>query len=423
MKSYIYVLFLSLLMLTSCADELNLYSSSAIPPEAITEKDLPALRIGMYYSVQNRPTVRAFMAHDIVGGVLETNTGSYKDLINSTLNPLNGPVISNSWNGYYNALYQVNTVIEVTNKFQSDLSASIKGEALYFRAYIYFCLASRWGGVPILRENTLEKVSRNSLEEVWKFIDEDLNEATNLLTTSPTSYYYVSRDAAIALRARAALSSGDYKKATDLAESLITKGPYKLDSFDKIFRKKANTEVIFAFENQTEESSINISDLYYTYEHPNKGQGAYKPTAETIALFADEDKRKDITLVNINGRTCINKYESGQTGRDPVIVSRIAELYLISAEAQGLGNGIGRLNELRKARGLDAVTAKNSEEYMDLILDERVRELVGENFAYHDYVRTGTAIKKLGILSHQVLHPIPGKELQNNTNLEPNPGY
>lgn len=422
MKKYIYILIASLFILNSCSDELDLYSSSAIPPESITEKDLPALRIGMYNFVQNKPTVRGFMMHDILGGVLETQTGTYKDLINSMLSPLNGNIEGN-WNGYYNALYQVNTVIAVSNKFSSPLSQSIKGEALYFRAYIYFCLASRWGDVPILKENTLAKVKRDPVSEVWAFIDQDLEEATRLLTDSPKSYYYASKNAAIALRARTSLSSGDYASAAKYAESLITGGLYKLDSFDKIFRKEANTEVIFAFENQTEESSINISDLYYTYEHPNKGQGVYMPTNEAIAMFADEDTRKAISLTNIGARICINKYESGQTGKDPVIISRIGELYLISAEAQGVGNGLARLNELRKFRGLNSVTAANSKEFTKLILEERIRELIGENFMYHDYVRTGTAIEKLGIQPHQQLLPIPGKELLNNENLVPNPGY
>lgn len=421
MKTYIYML-LSILLFISCGDELNLYSRSAIPPEAVTEGDLPALRIGMYNFVQNKPGVRAYMIHDILGGGIQTNTGSARDLINTTLNPLN-TYIQGGWDGYFNALYQVNTVIEVTERFSSTQSQLIKGEALYFRAYIYFCLATRWGGVPILERNTLEKVPRNSLEEVWAFIDNDLALATGLLTDAPKSYYYVSKDAATALRARACLGSGDYTNAAKYAESLITSGKYKLDNFDKIFRKKANTEIIFAFENLTEESSINISDLYYTYDHPNRGQGVYRPTDAVVALFSDEDKRKDITLINVGGRNLINKYESGQTGRDPVIISRIAEIYLISAEAQGLGNGIGRLNELRSSRGLTPVSAANSNEYLDLVLDERVRELIGENFMYHDYVRTGVAVEKLGILPHQVLHPIPGRELQNNPNLKPNPGY
>lgn len=422
MKSYIYTLFISLMFFSSCADELDIFSGGAVPPSSVTEKDLPALRLGMYYSVQNLPKVRSFIMFDILGGCLEGTTGNYRDVINGMLSPLNS-TISDSWNGYFDALYQVNNVLDITDRYTSSSALSTKGEALYFRAYIYFCLASRWGDVPIIKQNTFEKVSRNPIAEVWSFIDSDLAEAHSLLPETSQSYYYVSKNAATALRARVALSRGNMNDAKKYAEELINVGSYGLDSFEKIFRKTANTEIIFAFENLTEESGINISDLFYTYEHPNKGQGAYKITRETEKLFADEDKRKDITIINLGGRPCINKYPSGQTGRDPVIISRIAEMYLISAEAQGLGNGIGRLNELRRFRGLTDINPANTNAFIDAVLEERNRELLGESFRYHDLVRTGKAVEKLGILPHQTLLPIPGKELQLNPNLTPNPGY
>ena len=94
---------------------------------------------------------------------------------------------------------------------------------------------SRWGGVPQLRENTLDKLPRSPAADVWALIEEDLDTAASLLDTSE-SYYYVSRNAALALKARVMLSQGKMTEAARLAEDLITSGPYKLDSFDKIFR-------------------------------------------------------------------------------------------------------------------------------------------------------------------------------------------
>lgn len=423
MKKYTTIILISLIcFLSSCADQLDQYSFAAISPEAITEKDIPAIRYGMYNSVQSDPGTRSFIMFDMLGGVLKTVSGMPRDIVNSTLNPLNS-YISGSWNGYFSALYQVNNMLAVCERFpNSEVSLQAKAEAHYFRAYIYFCLASRWGDVPILRKNTMEKVSRDPLADVWAFIEEDLDVVISILDSSK-SYYYVSKNAAIALKARVSLSQGKKAQAAELAESLITLGIYKLDSFEKIFRKEANTEIIFAFENLTEESSIKISDLYYTYAHPNKGQGTYRPTPELMALFSDTDKRKAITFINVAGTDCINKYPSGQTGCDPFIVSRIAEMYLISAEAQGRVAGVGRLNELRNFRGLPDIFPSNDEDYLTAILDERRRELVAENFLYHDLVRTGRAKKDLGLLDHQHLFPMPGKELQLNTNLTPNPGY
>ncbi|MCU7694436.1 RagB/SusD family nutrient uptake outer membrane protein [Haoranjiania flava] len=416
------VLLLTGMFLGSCADKLDLYPHSSMSPDAITEKDLPALRIGMYNDMQNDPGVHAFILFDILGGNLHTASGSPLDLINSQLSPLAG-VVSNGWNGYYGALYQVNNVISICeNQAPNSVRNTALGEAYYFRALIYYNLLTRWGGVPIYRKNSLEKLSRNSKEEVWAFIEENLDAAEELLGES-SSYYYVSKDAVEALKARVFLYQDKKPEAAAIAEKLITSNKYKLDSFEKIFRKQANSEIIFAFENRTEESSINISDLFYSYAHPNKGQGVYRVSQQMVDAYSGTDKRRDITITNIAGTYCINKYPSGQTGRDPVIISRISELYLISAEAQGRIKGIDRLNELRRYRGLTDISVTSDEQYQEAMLNERNLELFGENFRYYDLVRTNTAVEKLGILNYQTVLPIPGRELQYNTNLEPNPGY
>lgn len=421
-KFYITLLSALILLSSSCGNKLDLYPYTGISPDAITEKDLPALRVGMYNDVQNDPGVLAFILFDILGGNIHTASGAPIDLINSTLGPL-GAAVSNGWNGYYGALYQVNNVIAICESMEANPSRNTTlGEAYYFRAYLYYCLVTRWGGVPILAKNTLEKLPRNSEAEVWAFIEKNLTDAEGLLGES-ASYYYVSKDAALALKARVLLDQGKKPEAAAIAEALITNGKYKLDTFEKIFRKQSNTEIIFAFENRSEESSINISDLFYSYAHPNKGQGNYRVSQAMVNSFASTDKRLPISITNIAGTDCLNKYPSGQTGKDPVIISRISELYLISAEAQGRTNGIGRLNELRRFRGLTDLTITSDPLYENAILNERNLELFGENFRYYDLVRTGRAVTELGILNFQTVLPIPGRELQYNTNLVPNPGY
>lgn len=423
MKKNILRMIFCILLFSSCADSLNIYSHSAVAPESVTEKDLPALRWGMYNNVQNDPGERSFIFFDILGGTLATSTGNPRDLINSTLSPLNS-YISSSWNGYFSSLYQVNNLLAITDNMPTtnSLRNTINGEAHYLRAYIYFCLASRWGDVPIIRKNTMDLVSRNPLNEVWAFVEEDLNTAITLLGTS-TNYYYVSKDAATALKARVMLSEGKKMEAAQLAESLITSGRYKLDTFEKIFRKLSNTEIIFAFENLSAESGNNLSDLFYTYAHPNKGQYAYRPPQDVMDMYEATDNRKDISVTIVSGSNCINKYPSGQAGKDPIIISRLAEMYLISAEAQGKNNGVARLNELRRFRGLPDIYPTTDDTYIDAILLERKKELLAENFMYHDYVRTGKAQLVLGLLPYQLLLPIPGKELQLNPNLTPNSGY
>lgn len=263
MKIHIITTAILIFIISSCSSELDQYSRAAIPPEAVTEGDVPAVRNGMYNRVQNAPSVRSYIMFDMLGGIISTGTGTSKDLINSTLSPLNS-YVSSSWNGYFNALYQVNNMLAITDRFpDSNIAQLARSEAYYFRAYIYYSLVTRWGRVPILKQNTLEKVARNSESDVWAFIEEDIENAISLLGSS-SSYYNVSKDAALALKARVLLSQNKMNEAAQVADNLISSGAYKLDQFEKIFRKQMNSEIIFAFENLTEESSINISDLYYS---------------------------------------------------------------------------------------------------------------------------------------------------------------
>lgn len=317
----------------------------------------------------------------------------------------------------------MNNVLSIVESLpESELRNLIIGEAHYFRAYIYHALVTRWGGVPIQKVNTMEKPFRDSEEAVWSFIEEELQTALAFLGTS-SSYYYVSRDAALALKARVMLERGNLTEAATLAEGLITDGKYKLDSFDKIFRGKSNTEVIFSFQCLAEESNITISTLFYTYAHPNHGSYVYRPTNEVMNMYDDKDKRKDVSIINVGAEPCINKYPSGQTGTDPVVMSRLAEMYLISAEAQGFPKGLGRLNDLRKERGLEGVDPKDKDEFLQCVLDERRKELLAEGFRYYDLIRTNMAKTTLGLKDYQHVLPIPGKEMISNPNLEPNPGY
>lgn len=407
----------------SCSSELDLYPSNAIAPDALQESDLAALRLGMYSQVQNDPGRESFIMFDILGGLFQNSANNPLALINGNLSPLSSTV-SNSWAGYYSALYQVNNVLSITkNLSDTALKTKTEGEAHFFRAYIYSCLVTRWGAVPILKENTMDEVARDSESDVWAFINEELELAESFLDNNNADYYYVSKNAVIALKARVALYQGNMDLAKENAEYLITQSGHQLDAFSKIFRKASNTEIIFAFENNSEESSITISTLFYSYAHPNKGSWSYRPSKELMELYSDDDLRKDGSITTIDGNDMMNKYPSGQTGTDPVIISRLAEMYLISAEAQGLTNGLSRLNELRKKRGLANINPSSEEAFIDAILLERKKELLGESFLYYDLVRTNKAVEELGILEYQTLLPIPGEELLLNTNLTPNPGY
>lgn len=128
-----------------------------------------------------------------------------------------------------------------------------------------------------------------------------------------------------------------------------------------------------------------------------------------------------------------------------VIIMRLAEMYLIAAEADfQMGNSSGAaayINVLRSRAAIkypedftNAMQVKASDITLDFILDERARELCGEYQRWFDLKRTGTFAERLSkynpdvtaYQSYYSLRPIPLSELQALTNAEEfgqNTGY
>ena len=427
MKKNILFLLSLIFLLPSCADTLDQYSHTAIPPDAVVESDLAAVRTGMYNRVQEAPGTLTYIIFDMVGGDINQKEYTPIQLIDAQLK--SGSTMSSEWNGFYSALYQVNNTMYIANRLTgSPIQKTVLGEAHYFRAYLYMSLVTRFGGVPLLKENTQDIVARSSVEDCWELIYEDITKAVELLGAT-NSYNYVSQDAAKALKARICLYMGKNTEAAELAEGLITSGKYKLDTFENIFNtyptRKNKTETIFAFLCLDQaQSSIKIGNEFYSYDYVYKGKGTYTVPQSFYESWESNDNRKARSVISEGGYYRLNKYPAGQGGTDPVNISRIAEMYLISAEAQGYPAGVARLNELRQARGLSGAAATNQESLINAVLKERRYELFGENHRYYDLIRTGKAIETLGIKDFQLLFPIPDTEITKSKKiLVQNPGY
>ena len=148
-----------MLVAGSCNLEMNPHS--AVSPGSVGTKDIEALRSGMYYNVQEEPGTESYIMFDLFGGELTTKQSTNSlDLINSLASADNG-LMKDAWQGYYKALMQVNNVYSIAQGLpdgsQKDL---VLGECHYFRAYIHLCLVTRYGDVPLMKENTDDKVSR-----------------------------------------------------------------------------------------------------------------------------------------------------------------------------------------------------------------------------------------------------------------------
>lgn len=417
----------AILFTTGCGDMLDISPRTSVSPDNLGQEEVEQLLNGVYQQFQNGPGRENVFLFDRLGGNLRSsNLGGRDEFIEHDVDPGNSDV-STIWYGYYRGLYRANVLIETLATLEpTDRNQEILGLAHFFRAYAYYQLVTRFGGVPVLRENTRDFVARDSEEEVWAFIREELEKAVDLAPdfASNPDPNLVTAEAAKALLARTALARNDNDRAAQLAEELIGSGHFSLeDDYASVFRTSSNTEVIFSFENRSDEG-ITFGGLFTTVDYRTGGSYFFVPLDEMFDLYSDDDTRKEVTVTYESNLPMVNKYQGGLQGGDAILVTRIAEMYLISAEARGLA-GIGRLNELRAARGLQPLDINNEQAYAQAVAEERRKELAYEGFRWYDLIRTGRAIEELETVrnENQLRLPIPVSELDLNPMLEQNPGY
>lgn len=139
-----------------------------------------------------------------------------------------------------------------------------------------------------------------------------------------------------------------------------------------------------------------------------------------------------------------NRDVPNENSHRPIIVFRLAETYLIAAEAafklnqlqeaSSLINTVGRRASLKGHE--TEMEIKPTDINIDFLLDERTRELCGENFRWQDLVRTGKLlehVKKLDDFEAKdnnkdfhLLRPVPQSQIDAVISGNPypqNPGW
>lgn len=424
MKKILSIFLASMMLLTTSCGEMDQYPHNGVSTENLTPEDAQLLLTGLYVVMQNKPTANGYMCGDLLGGDIirggATGITNPVIMIQDLVTP-EGGIVSGQWNGYMTALHQVNSFIVSLDRLpEGSARNEMLGVASYFRALIYFNLVSRYAEVPLLSAPNKDDVAASTEAEGWAFIERDLTVAMELCPTF-TSKNYVSRQAAKALMARTKLHMGRGAEAARLADELIAEGTFGLSDFSAIFRGQDNREEIFTFANLLMESDVNLGAQYYSRAHANGGSYTYAPTATVMKMFDPYDNRAEMSIDVQGTNNVINKFGGGEANPDPLIISRMGEIYLISAEGRGLaGGGLDRLNALRAARGLQPVTATTEEAFLTLVLDERRHELLGEGFRWFDLSRTDRLKSTLGLDDKYKRLPIPAREMQLNRLLKQN---
>lgn len=197
-----------------------------------------------------------------------------------TLNPDNVTSVANThWTGggglyYWNTAFQFVRKINIFLEKMDDVAVEVEdkeqmvGEAKFLRAYIYFLLIERFGGVPIVAESyDLDadvSFSRNTFDECVDFIELNLSQAIPALpekyAASDANFGRATQDACKALRSRLFLYAASplfnanndgakWQRAADAAEALLNSGYSLHPDYTTLFNQpsgSANNEMIFA---------------------------------------------------------------------------------------------------------------------------------------------------------------------------------
>lgn len=361
-----------------------------------------------------------------------------QEFINKRVNPENS-TISGAWTAIYRTINRANNVIAkvptVTDPLLTDaLKNQLVGEAYFVRALAYFDLARTWGGVPLITKPTSNPtenrgISRSTQAETYALVLKDLETAEPLLPAT-TDRYRATRKTVWALRSRLHLYLKEWAKAEEYASKLITDTNYRLVRPYNAF-----------FTNDARGTQESVFEIFYSANETNGHRGQWQPqTNGGTRQWAPNDAI--VALLNNpgvgGGRSTLvardnqNRWYGNLYYRtpatDPTFVFRIAEIYLIRAEARAnldkLTDGLTDLNAVRDRAGIAVATATTKDALLLAIENERRVEFALEPHRWFDVVRTGRAAQVFNVIdANRLLLPLPVTELLIDKALVQNPGY
>lgn len=224
--------------------------------------------------------------------------------ITPTYNP------DDNWVAMYAAIRQaslfINNIDVVPLQYQPDRHYW-KAEARFLRAFFYFQLIQRYGGVPLMGDSVRGvsdnvQIPRSSYAECVNYIISECDAIKDSLRLDPvdeTNWGRAGRGAAMALKSRVLLYAASplnnpdndlslWKKAADAAEDVMNLKTFALESdFISLFLTRPNSEVIFSRNNGPGDGEIEVSNIPVGYEgEVTAAFGRSSPTQELVDAFA-----------------------------------------------------------------------------------------------------------------------------------------
>jgi len=384
---------------------------------------------------------------------------------------------SGYWSQIYHCILQANNIISSIEELKSNGSTEnfdkYLGQALTARALMYFDLVRLYGkpynmdktafGVPNITEPLVASAQplRATVEQNYNQILDDLVAAAPLLPKTKTNGF-INYYANLALQARVNLYMGQNAAALTAAKTIIDDHVYKLyensewvDSWTKQFGSESIFEI-----SMDPVNDLGTASLGFYLRRKGHGSSAAAGWFMASDYFLNRlgqdpnDVRWGIMSydeISSTHRGALYKYSGsvnldgdgkGNSSAVNIKVIRLSEIYLIAAEAAlptDKDAAATYLNAIRKrSPGLASATASTIT--LDMILDERSKELIGEGQRFFDMIRLNKSITyndELGSVpnSHRpktidrsfskIILPISQDEINANPGLkaQQNPGY
>ncbi|MBT8398649.1 MAG: RagB/SusD family nutrient uptake outer membrane protein [Gemmatimonadetes bacterium] len=454
------------LMLGSACTDLGLEPTASVSNDAYFEtvQDFEAAIVGAYDALSSASYYgrSIHLMSDIMGEDIKQNSSAnrYQEFADFEGQVVTGhDYETDLWQLAYIAINRVNMVLSNGETFEPPAALAgdfnqLLGEAYALRGLVHFDLAKMYGqhytftadashpGVPIVLEMDITALpARNTVAQVYAQAISDLNMGISMMTDTRDGAYMMSKEAAQAILSRIYLYMDDWGNAESMATTVINSGKYSLlsgSALADIFVAGNTSEAIFEIPMSADDTrgSNHLGGMYR-----DSGYGDYLPATDLLDLIDAADIRwgwfdVDPALAGAYASYRVDKWPT-DTNWDNIPVIRLAELYLIRAEARArLGQDATAQADLNMIRQRSLPTAPavtaTGQALLDEIALERRIELGYEGHRVHDLMRykqgftrndcTGDVCSITYPCQFCIL-PIPQPETDTNTNIAQNAGY
>ncbi|WP_423128926.1 RagB/SusD family nutrient uptake outer membrane protein [Gaoshiqia sp. Z1-71] len=321
-------LFLGVIGLTGCNEFLDTTPTDRISDEVVWENEANVtLYVNAFYPYIDRygNFGTSQFSGNLTEGLTETmKYGSYVPgskagdanmyvFTPETMSPTGN--LLNTWGNTYERIRRVNEFLvglQKYSKLDEEKNKLFEGQARFFRAFLYFQLAKRHGGVILYTDMNLQKdKNRSSADETWNLIEDDLDYAASVLPKEwpAANKGRVTKGAVLAFKSRAMLYAQRWQSAKDAADAVFALDLYALtDDYDDAW-KGGNSESILEYNYLVTGPNHTFDKDYAPFGEIENQGGSGTPTQEMVELY----ERADGTSVDWNAW----HQEGGTTTRPP----------------------------------------------------------------------------------------------------------